>query len=302
MNLRSSLPRGARHLLRRLRGPQAAEPWRQLDPRDVDAHHELIVCAMFKNEAEYLREWIEFHRLVGVEKFVLYNNESSDDYERVLHPYVESGVVTLYDIPGWPVRMKTPYNACLQAYRSRAKWIAFIDLDEFLYPTQDDTLQECLQRFEAYPGLAVHWIMFNSSGHILRPDGLVIENFVSCEPRGHPQVKLVVQAARTTQVNSPHTASFEGDELAVDERQIRTASDAPEPPCVDVIRINHYWTKSVEEFFLRKAARGSPSGRQDRHLNDLLASERGYGKGVDGAIQRFVPMLHDRLAAQHELA
>ena len=28
--------------------------------------HYLAVCAIYRNEGPYLREWIEFHRLVGV--------------------------------------------------------------------------------------------------------------------------------------------------------------------------------------------------------------------------------------------
>jgi hypothetical protein len=34
--------------------------------------------AIFKDEASYLPEWFEFHRLVGVERFFLYDNGSSD--------------------------------------------------------------------------------------------------------------------------------------------------------------------------------------------------------------------------------
>ena len=39
----------------------------------------LAVGAIFQNEARYLREWIEFHRRQGVERFYLYENNSSDD-------------------------------------------------------------------------------------------------------------------------------------------------------------------------------------------------------------------------------
>lgn len=34
----------------------------------------LPICAIFKEEAPYLPEWIEFHRLMGVERFFLYDN------------------------------------------------------------------------------------------------------------------------------------------------------------------------------------------------------------------------------------
>ena len=41
--------------------------------------YKVSICAIFKNEAKYLREWIEFHKIVGVEHFYLYNNFSTDD-------------------------------------------------------------------------------------------------------------------------------------------------------------------------------------------------------------------------------
>lgn len=42
-------------------------------------HDYLSIGAIFKDEAPYLAEWIEFHRLVGVEHFFLYDNLSTDE-------------------------------------------------------------------------------------------------------------------------------------------------------------------------------------------------------------------------------
>ena len=45
--------------------------------------YDLSVCAIFKDEASYLKEWIEYHKLVGVQHFYLYENENeSDDFLR----------------------------------------------------------------------------------------------------------------------------------------------------------------------------------------------------------------------------
>ena len=38
----------------------------------------IAVCAIFKDEAPYLLEWLAFHKLVGVDLFFLYDNDSSD--------------------------------------------------------------------------------------------------------------------------------------------------------------------------------------------------------------------------------
>ena len=89
--------------------------------------HDLVVCAVFRNEARFLREWIEFHRLVGADKFVLFDNHSVDDFRSVLRPYVESGIVSLHHLPR--VRASYPlyralqlraYDACVERYRERA--------------------------------------------------------------------------------------------------------------------------------------------------------------------------------------
>ena len=70
----------------------------------------LAVCAIYRDEGPYLREWVEFHRLAGVERFYLYDNGSTDEHEEVLRPYVEEGLVELNP---WPI-----HPAQIQACRS----------------------------------------------------------------------------------------------------------------------------------------------------------------------------------------
>ena len=53
------------------------------------------LCLIFKDEAPYLKEWLEYHLLIGIDHFYLYNNNSSDNYLEVLGPYIEDGTVTL---------------------------------------------------------------------------------------------------------------------------------------------------------------------------------------------------------------
>ena len=36
--------------------------------------YEVSICAMYKNEAKYILEWIEYHLMIGVDHFYLYNN------------------------------------------------------------------------------------------------------------------------------------------------------------------------------------------------------------------------------------
>ena len=67
--------------------------------RDGSDSPYLSICAIYRNEAPYLREWVEFHRLAGVERFFLYDNRSTDEHREVLAPRIEDGTVVVRE---WP--------------------------------------------------------------------------------------------------------------------------------------------------------------------------------------------------------
>src|SRR5437016_5538307 len=101
----------------------------------------LSLCALYRDQAPYLREWIEFHRLVGVERFYLYDNFSADGHRAVLAPYVEDGTVVLTD---WPHPYKDEeageargdakaFNHCLEEHGENSRWFALLDVDDFLF-------------------------------------------------------------------------------------------------------------------------------------------------------------------------
>ena len=88
--------------------------------------YKISVCGIFKDEGPFLKEWIEFNKMVGVEHFYLYNNNSSDNFLNVLAPYIESGLVTYIDFP---------YNQAqiaVMTYFKSTKFLGLIDLVEEL--------------------------------------------------------------------------------------------------------------------------------------------------------------------------
>ena len=62
--------------------------------------HEIAMVSISKNEAPYIKEWIEFHKFVGFTKFYFYDNESEDNTVDILKPYIDSGLVEYTLIKG----------------------------------------------------------------------------------------------------------------------------------------------------------------------------------------------------------
>src|SRR3954447_16807791 len=92
----------------------------------------LAVCAIFRDQARYLAEWVSFHRIQGAERFYLYDNRSTDDWQVELRPEIEAGIVEVTHFPFVPAKARA-YEDCLRRHGDEARCIAFIDVDEFLF-------------------------------------------------------------------------------------------------------------------------------------------------------------------------
>lgn len=142
--------------------------------------YKLVFCSIFKNEAQFFKEWILYHNMLGVEQFYLYNNNSTDDYQSVLEPFIKDGLVTLIDWPQIPGQIAA-YKHWYEHFRKDAEWCSFIDLDEFICPKYDYTIIDWLDKYKKYPALKIDWVMFGSSGKMKHDkEKFVIEQYTSC--------------------------------------------------------------------------------------------------------------------------
>jgi glycosyl transferase family 92 len=256
----------------------------------------LSICAIFRDEKPYLREWIEFHKLVGVERFFLYDNESTDGSAELLAPYVDTGEVVLHHWPPHPGQVPA-YNDCILRHGSESRWIAFIDIDEFIFSHTGRPVPEVLKEYERWPAVGVNWAAFGTSGHVEKPPGLVVECYLYRwrNPRARRTIKSIVDPRRVESCKSPHYFSYLDGELAVDEqkRPIEGPDFAfTEESSQSLLRVNHYWTKSEEEFREKLSRRQADSGGG---LRNQVPSRPGDLR--DEAILRYLPALREALGA-----
>ena len=217
----------------------------------------LAVCAIAKNEGPYFKEWIEWHRAHGVEKFYIYDNESTDETKDVLAPYIESGLV---EYNYWPGRKRqlAAYDDCFERHRLETRWLAVIDLDEFIVPIQDKTIPEFLHRMENFSVVEINWLVYGSGGARKREPGGVMERFRKhsfLEHRLNTHVKSIADPRRVCTMIGCHEAARISGHAADSHGTSLRKGFGDRKPQQDVIRINHYAVKSYEEF-LGKRARG----------------------------------------------
>jgi hypothetical protein len=251
--------------------------WRERRYADR-ARHRLAICAIFREEAPFLAEWIEFHRGVGATHFYLYDNFSTDNFRDVLAPYIAAGLVTLTTWPV-PVGQVSAYAHCIDRHWRDARWIALIDIDEFLFSEQQVEIPDIIDRYRDLPGLVVWQLYFGSSGHVERPAGPLIEAFTRRSVATHTTVKSIVNP-RFVHKPDVHVSKYLfGHSADTMRRPI-----APNlPPVLEPLRINHYWSRSLADL-AQKVRRGDASTAKPRELQEHLKLEAGLNAEEDTSI------------------
>lgn len=217
----------------------------------------LAICAIAKNEGPYFKEWIDWHQKQGVEKFYIYDNESTDCTKEVLAPYIESGLVEYNYWPGKKQQLAT-YDDCFERHRLDARWIAVIDLDEFIVPIKDKSIPDFLHDLEQYSSVEINWLVYGSGGAKKKEPGGVMERFRKHSMPEHKlntHVKSIVDPRRVCTMVGCHEASRISGRAADSHGNPLKKGFRDRVPQQDVIKINHYAIKSYEEF-LAKRARG----------------------------------------------
>lgn len=243
------------------------------------------VVAVVKNEARYIREFVLFYQITGADRIYLYDNDSSDNLLEMIEPFLETGYVVYRRWPGNKTRNKVQQSAYRDAIRrtkTRTKWLAMLDLDEFLFSPKGK-VSDVLRTYEMYPGIAVNWVVFGPNGHTTRPVGLVLDNYTTTlrdeNATMNCHVKSIVQPRKVSLIYHTHYALYKKGEYAVDTRRRpidnrnsykeRMGRAFTQTNNRDVLRINHYITKSLEDL-KEKCLRGYADGAPNADLESRM--------------------------------
>ena len=257
------------------------------------AHVDVAICAIYKNEPDII-EWIEYHKLIGVDRFYLYDNDSDYDERRLLQPYIDSGTVIYHQVKGRCMQMPVYRDAAMR-YKNDTKWLAFLDLDEYICPIDKNNIKEIIKNYEQYPAIVVNWLLFDSNGLVNRPNKFVIEAYTRCQKNKH--IKTICKPKKISMMPSPHYFIYKNHRLAVDENYNTVLPNyISQKYNGDKIRINHYHTKSLNDW-QRKVIIGYADQVKDRPYN---IKEVYFSDAVkDYTIQKYLPelklILKDRL-------
>lgn len=215
-----------------------------------------------RDESKYLKEWVLYHHLIGVNNFVIYLHNCVDDsilQLKKLNIPMEIRIKNTASL-GWEVK-----NEMYQQIFDHAitEYVCCLDIDEFIFMPNLENINEFLdqKKFTNTGGIVLFQNVFGPNGHVKSPEGLVIDNYTKRNPDSisypnhfpihkHPydmfkNIKTIIKKQHLKKILNSH--DYICDKPIVDENGDIFAKYKNNRQLSN-IRINHYYTKSVEDW------------------------------------------------------
>lgn len=272
----------------------------------------IVICAIAKNENLYIRDWVEYHKQLGIDRIFLYDNNdiNGERFEDVIDDYMKSRYVVVFDRRGiekglvYDENNINLQNKCyIDTYNNLKdytdfQWVFFIDIDEFINIKQG-TLKEYLndKKYSDYDTIVFPWVIYNDNNKLKYEPGRLIDRFPvkSDYITNQIQVKCCVRIGK--EIKNPgqfqllHFMILDGEKVCYESGKpanwIYDAIDInktghkekfkkvlyPTNEASDCnVVINHYRYKTLEEYLIRQYKRHW--GTSKHHTNKVQTLDK----------------------------
>lgn len=240
-----------------------------------------------------MKEWLDYHLAVGVDHFYLYDQDGGDDVRKILEPYEKKGQVTRHLWTMWdgtkydgPTKFyqrnknHMGFTHAAKNYKSDFQWLMKIDVDEFLYPLNDlRNLTKWLKNIDVkkVKGVRIPRINFGNNNHIEKP-GLPLLQAYTKRELTFSNYKDLANGDFLSDNRYAYSSHWWHYKLFSGGKLLKNPSEIG-------LRINHYYTKSKNEFIDRQnVCQGRPVGEEG-----FYEKNAGCNEVLDEGMLRFLP-------------
>lgn len=230
----------------------------------------VALCAIAKNENLYIREWVEWYKNLGISKIFLYDNNELDGerFEDVINDYIEEGFVEIIDRRGIIKTVSTDkdgqtlqgltFKDCFYNHYKEFDYMCFFDIDEYLeiYNTYKD-LNDFLHDFDEFDGIRVQWKMYGDNDKLYYENKPLYKRFkkesnasydrhvkqiLNCNKKFDDELFFCAHGVFNKKYNFVNVNKESIKNVYMDSIAHNNLS----------VFLNHFFSKSTEEFLKRK--------------------------------------------------
>ncbi|WP_029605986.1 glycosyltransferase family 2 protein [Kozakia baliensis] len=223
-----------------------------------------VAAALFvKNEADDIAWWISHHLACGFDALLIFDDHSEDGTWEIIQTAKSLFKVKAHRYQSSCSELSAcrfdAYREAISLYRDDYDWIGFFDCDEYFYPVSAPDVRTFLSNFPEAHGVAVHWCIYGSNGHIAKPRLPPIAAYSRHAEAALPDHRLYKSFIRPQYFRGEYIDPYRWDiepNHYVNACGDCHANEGANPPlCWERAKILHYISRSATHYAQRLAQR-----------------------------------------------
>ena len=219
----------------------------------------VCICTIGKKENLYAKEYADYYKNIGVNKIFIYdNNEKNDEkFDLVLKDYIDSKFVEIIDFRGLEAPQVLSMEDCRKNNFKKFDWLVFYDMDEFLFLRNYSNINDFLNQkiFDKCQRVQLNWFFHTDNNLLYYDNRTLAERFPEkckiwkdMKIGGTEGIKSILKGNIDIEINNVHVLN--PDLISCDgfgnikEVQGIVTNESDHY----YYYIDHYWSKSTEEF------------------------------------------------------
>ena len=222
----------------------------------------VALCTVGKLENNYIKEYVNHYKLLGVKKIFLYDNNeiNGEKFEDVIQNEVNSGFIKIINIRGKFIVQGSSYEDCILRSRYKYDFLLFFDMDEFLHIQGNYTINSFLShpRYTNCQVIKINWLCYGDNENIYYKNETLKKRFTkkSNDESCNTQTKSIIKIKDNRKISWGNDGSHmplinvkrSCDSLG---NPVYYGSWKINPPQYEYVYLKHYLTKSSEEYSKR---------------------------------------------------
>jgi hypothetical protein len=232
----------------------------------------ILLCTVAKNENKYIEEFVQHYINMKVDNIFIYDNNEIDgeNFDDILKNEIKNNFIKIINIRGFKTPQKRAYDHCYKYNKYNYEWVAFYDIDEFLYLSNYTYINDFLSSplFEKCQSIIINWKYYGDNEKLFYEPKPLKERFT--EPINSYENlikdKYIYSAAKTIVRGGLFIIWAHFPHYLKNTVNCRPNGNILEnyfsPPDLSYAYINHYTTKSTEEY-IEKLNNGNVNENSD---------------------------------------
>jgi len=219
------------------------------------------VVSNYYLDCDYIEEWCEHYYNIGIDVIYILEDVNGRTERFADMPYIteklEAGKMIIEEIKHQ--NQYLTYPEFYQKHKNEFSWCCIFDSDEFLFLNKHSNIKEFLNDpvFIDTDVITVNWRWFGDNGNIYKTDGKVVDRFPKpAEDQSSIETKVIVKGGlQKTDFMIGHCCIANNNPCRTKfcDGSPYTRMNPFHEVNYEYAALNHYYTKSTEEFIKRKS-------------------------------------------------